>query len=65
MAPQSKGQRGRLGRVPAVVYADLEKRAELVGASSVSQYVSDLLCLHTGHKELVRELNQGVLPISA
>lgn len=66
MATQSKGPRGRLGRVPAVVYADLEKRAQDAGASSVSQYVSDLLCLHTGHNDLVRELNkQEVLPISA
>ena len=65
MAPQSKGPRGRLGRVPAVVYADLEKRAHDAGASSVSQYVSDLLCLHTGHDDLVRELDQGVLLLSA
>lgn len=65
MARESKGQRGRLGRVPSVVYADLEQRAKEAGASSVSQYVSDLLCLYTGHRELVRELDQEVLPLSA
>ena len=65
MAMPSKGDRGRLGRVPTAVYSDLEKLAEKAGASSVSQYVSDLLSLHTGHPELVRELDQGVLPLSA
>jgi hypothetical protein len=65
MANPSKGPRVRLGRVPVVVYKDLEQRALDAGASSVSDYVSDLLCLHTGHKELVRELDQGVLPLSA
>lgn len=59
MAQPSKGPRERLGRVPIAVYTELEGRALDAGVSSVSQYVSDLLCRYTGHEDLVQELDPG------
>jgi predicted HicB family RNase H-like nuclease len=65
MARPSKGDRKRLGRLPADVHEALEKEAVAHGASSVSQYVSDLLCLHVGRRDLVQEISQEVLPLTA
>ena len=31
---------------------------------SISQYVADLLAIHEGHPELVRELDQEVMPLA-
>jgi hypothetical protein len=47
------------------VYAELEKRRKAAGVSSVSQYVADLLAATTGHQNLVVELDQEVLQLTA
>lgn len=63
----SLGERKRLGRVPDELYELLEIERKKAGVSSVSQYVSDLLCLRAERPDLVRELNpnQEVLPLTA
>lgn len=64
MGRRSKGERGEYkARVPARV--DVEALAAARGCSSVSVYISDLICLDAGRHELAEELRQGVLPISA
>lgn len=66
MPSPSKGERERLTtRVPAAVHAELERRRLAAGVSSESQYLADLLSILTGHKELVVELDQEVLPLTA
>ncbi|AKE01325.1 MULTISPECIES: hypothetical protein [Rhodococcus erythropolis group] len=66
MPTPSKGDRTRVvSRVPDPVYAELEKRRKAAGVSSVSQYVADLLAATTGHQNLVVELDQEVLQLTA
>jgi hypothetical protein len=43
----------------------IERMAREAGCSSVSQYLADVLCLVAERPDLVRELNQEVLPLSA
>lgn len=62
MPAHHKGPRERVtSRVPKPVFDELERRRIEAGVSSVSQYVSDLLSVTTGHGDLVRELDQEVL----
>jgi hypothetical protein len=64
MAMQSKGERHEFkARVPVDV--DMEALSRRYGCSSVSQYLADLACIHAGRPDLVRELNQEMMPISA
>lgn len=66
MGMASKGQRKALTvRVPGALYDVLEDRRQAAGVSSVSQYVSDLLADHSGRPDLVRELDQEVLSLTA
>lgn len=66
MAQPHKGDRKEFKtRVPELAANKLEEMAKAAGCKSVSQYLSDVVCQMTGHPELVRELNQEVLPISA
>lgn len=60
-----KGPRNRVvGRVATEV--DVEALAFARGCSSVSVYISDLICRDAGRSDLVEEYDkQGVLPISA
>ncbi|TSD39719.1 toxin-antitoxin system [Rhodococcus sp. KBS0724] len=53
--------------MPDELYELLEIERKKAGVSSVSQYVSDLLCLRADRPDLVRELNpnQEVLPLTA
>lgn len=64
MARPSKGDRAAhmVKTHPAVTQRLVEKAAD-AGASSVSQYIADVLALHVGLPEHVRELDQS--PISA
>ena len=66
MPTPSKGDRTRVStRVPKAVAEELERRWKGAGASSESQFLADLLAAWTGHKELVVELDQEVLPLTA
>ncbi len=51
-------------RTPTPVYAELVKLSAAAGVSCVSQYLADLLALHVGRPDLVRELNQEVLTLA-
>ncbi len=62
----SKGDRERVTtRVPMPVHAELERRRIAAGVSSESQYLADILAILTGHNDLVVELNQEELPLTA
>lgn len=62
----SKGKRKALrARAPEEIIPTIERMAREAGCSSVSQYLSDMLCLVAERPDLVRELNQEVLPLSA
>lgn len=64
MPMQSKGERHEFkARVPTAV--NVEALARRYGCTSVSQYLADLACIHAGRPDLVRELNQEMMPISA
>lgn len=66
MAPPSKGTRTRIvTRVPDPVRIELERQQREAGVSSFSQFLADLLAVHTGHPALVAELDQKALKISA
>ncbi|WP_139277883.1 hypothetical protein [Rhodococcus marinonascens] len=66
MPTPSKGERSRVStRVPKPVAEELERRRIAAGASSESQFLADLLAAWTGHKDLVVELDQEVLPLTA
>jgi len=47
------------------VHAELERRRIAAGVSSESQYLADILAILTGHNDLVVELNQEELPLTA
>lgn len=62
----SKGERKALkARAPMEIIPTIERMAREAGCSSVSQYLADVLCLVAERPDLVRELNQEVLPLSA
>lgn len=65
MAQPYKGPRiGVSGRVPVAVKHLLDqKRAEL--GLTESQLIADVLSLYVGRPDLVRELGQEVLPLTA
>jgi hypothetical protein len=64
MSRESKGERWVLTvRPDREVSERVKQLAAETGASSVSQYVADLLALHVGMPERLRELNQEVLPL--
>lgn len=64
MPQPSKGKRHDYKvRVPRDV--DVAELARRHGCSSVSQYLADLVCQQAGRPELIRELNQELMPISA
>lgn len=67
MPQQNKGPRKAVkARAPEEIIATIERKAREAGCSSVSQYVSDVLCLVADRPDLVRELNQReVLPLPA
>lgn len=61
-----KGERGQISTRPAlVVYEAVKSKAAELGIP-MGQYVADVLAEHTGHPELVRELNKEreVLPLA-
>jgi hypothetical protein len=67
MPRESKGDRfAHTVRPPREVSERLRTKAVEAGASSVSQYVADLLAIHVGLPHLVRELGQDkeVLPLA-
>ena len=60
------GDRGQISTRPArIVYETVKAEAAALGIP-MGQYVADLLAEHTGHPELVRELNktQEGLPLA-
>ena len=64
MPMKSKGDRHEFkARVPIAI--DMEAEARRYGCTSVSQYLADLACIQAGRPDLVRELNQEMMPISA
>lgn len=66
MPMPSKGARKPLTvRVPEALYDVLEDRRQAAGVSSVSQYVSDLLADYAGRRDLIMELDQEVLSLTA
>lgn len=66
MPAPHKGERTRVvSRVPNLVFDELERRRQEAGVSSVSQYIADLLAATTGHSDLVMELDQEVLSLTA
>lgn len=70
MPAHHKGERRLLSvRPPAEVVTVIEKMWRESGVSSVSQYVADIMALHAGRPDLVRELGkvgtvEGVLPLA-
>lgn len=65
MPRPSKGdRRAVMLRPPTPVYDELVKLSAAAGASCVSQYLCDLLALHVGRTDLVRELTQEVLTLA-
>jgi hypothetical protein len=61
-----KGDRKEVyGRVPVEVKRLLEAKKEELGCSSESQLIADVLCTFVGRPDLVRELGQEVLPLTA
>jgi len=66
MGMASKGPRkGLTVRIPEALYDVLEDRRQAAGVSSVSQYISDLLADQAGRSDLVMELDQEVLSLTA
>lgn len=66
MAMQSKGSRRMYAtRIPVEVGDLIERRALEAGCTSTSQYLADLLAVVHGRPDLVRELNQEVMPLTA
>lgn len=64
MPTPSKGPRREVKtRVPEDVREVLEVMAANSGASSLSQYVADLLSSLAGRPDLVREIHQEVMPM--
>lgn len=62
MAQVSKGDRAQVGpRLDHAVYEEVRKRAE-ANKMSMSQYVADLMALHVGRPDLVRELGKPRRP---
>lgn len=66
MPTPHKGERERIvSRVPKPVFDELERRRLEAGVSSLSQLVSDLLAASTGHSNLVVELDQEAVSLTA
>ncbi|MDR6912954.1 hypothetical protein J2W54_004967 [Rhodococcus fascians] len=70
MPMPSKGDRKPLTvRLPSELIKSLEAQRSSAGATSLSQYVSDLLAIASDREDLALELNrhrdQGVLPLTA
>lgn len=64
MGQPHKGDRVLLQTRPRrEVWEALHLAARAAG-TSVSQYVADVLAIHVGHPELVRELDKEVLPLA-
>jgi predicted HicB family RNase H-like nuclease len=59
-----KGDRVELLTRPDRIVSNRIKEKAAAQGISVSQYVADLLAVHVGHPELVRELDQGVMPLA-
>jgi hypothetical protein len=59
-----KGDRVELLTRPERIVSDKIKQKAAARGISVSQYVADLLAVHAGHPELVRELNKEVMPLA-
>ncbi|HPX37363.1 MAG: Toxin-antitoxin system [Actinomycetota bacterium] len=51
-------------RPHAQVYDELVRMSAAAGTSCVSQYMADLMALHVGRPDLVRELSQEVLTLA-
>jgi hypothetical protein len=49
---------------PERIVSDKIKQKAAARGISVSQYVADLLAVHAGHPELVRELDKEVMPLA-
>ena len=63
--PSKGSRRGYFTRVPVEVADLIEQRAEEAGCTSASQYLADLLAVVHGRPDLVRELNQEVMRLTA
>lgn len=64
MPRQRKGDRVELLTRPERIVSNLIKQKAAARGMSVSQYVADLLAVHVGHPELVRELDKEVMPLA-
>ncbi len=65
MARPHKGDRHPvMVRLERPLYNDVKKMARASGASSVAQYIADLVALNTGHYDRVRDLHQEVMKIA-
>jgi hypothetical protein len=61
---KSKGDRVLIqSRPDRIVWESIAAKAAQRDIS-ISQYVADLLAIHEGHPELVRELDQEVMPLA-
>ena len=59
-----KGDRVELLTRPERLVSEKIKQQAADRGMSVSQYVADLLAIQAGHPELVRELDEEVLPLA-
>jgi len=65
MAQPHKGDRALVNaRLPLPVFEAVKRTAAEHGIP-MSQYVADVMSVHFGRADLVRQLDQGVLPQSA
>ncbi|HWF71630.1 MAG TPA: toxin-antitoxin system [Mycobacterium sp.] len=59
-----KGDRAQIAtRADRIVY-DFIKRESAERGIPMGQYVADVLAIHAGHPELVRELDKEVMPLA-
>jgi hypothetical protein len=64
MAQPHKGDREQIKvRADRIVY-DFVKNESARRGIPMGQYVADVLAIHVGHPELVRELDKEVMPLA-
>lgn len=51
-------------RLERPIYESVKKRVRSCGASSVAQYIADLVALDTGHPDRVRDLHKKAIKIA-
>lgn len=64
MAQPHKGDRAQIMTRPSRIVYEIVKREASQRGIPMGQYVADVLAMHVGHPELVRELDKEVMPLA-